>query len=311
VVVAARHLVLAVALLACAAAAPVCAGDGDGEPKYFTLHAFGDGVFGAVGRPGSGAGSNAGFVIGDDCVTVVDTFQKAEAATELLAAIRARTELPVRFVVNTHYHLDHVAGNGVFREAGAVILAQRNENLKWWGDAVPDAARKLVESLVLPGLTYDAGVDLHLGERRLAVRSLPGHTGGDSIVVVPDAGVVFCGDLFWNHTLPNTIDADTQAWVATVDELVADHPDATFLPGHGEPGKADDVRTFGGYLRALRADVAKAVAAGEHGDAVVDDVLPRIREEYGSWAFFDHFAKDNIIQAEAEQRGTKRRPGTP
>lgn len=303
---------LAVVALLGTVAPPCAAAD---APHYFTLHPLGDRVYGAVGRRGSGAGSNAGFVIGDDGVVVVDTFQKAEAAAELLSEIRKLTPLPVRFVVDTHYHLDHVAGNGVFRDAGAAIAAQRNvrawersENLKWWGGEVPDAARTLVESLTLPDLTYEEAIDLWLGRRHLEVRSLPGHTGSDSIVVVPEADVVFAGDLFWNRTLPNTTDADTAAWVATVDRLVAEHPQATFLPGHGEPGTLDDVRAFGGYLRALRSDVAEAIAAGANGQALVDAVLPTIREGYGDWAFFDHFAEENITQAEAEQRGTKRRP---
>jgi cyclase len=286
-----------------------------GEPVHFTLQRLGEGVYAAVAKKGGGAGSNAGFVIGEDGVAVVDTFQKAEAATELLSEVRKLTPLPMWFAVNTHYHLDHVAGNGVFHDAGATIAGQRNvrawertENLKWWGDNVPDAARKLVESLTLPELTYDAGIDLWLRKRQLEVRSLPGHTGSDSIVVVPDASVVFTGDLFWNRTLPNTIDADTEAWIATVDRLVADHPTATFVPGHGEPGRAEDVKAFGIYLRTLRTHVVSAIAAHESGAKLVDSVLPKIREAYGDWAFFDHFATDNITQAEAEQRGSKRRP---
>jgi len=286
------------------------------EPQAsFTLHEVGPGVFAAVAVPGSGAGSNAGFVIGDDGVVVVDTFQSADAARELLAAIRARTDLPVRFVVGTHYHLDHVAGNGVFRAAGAAIVAQRNvrawerpENLKWWGASIPPDKKEWVESLVLPDLIYDQGIDLYLGSRHLAVRVMPGHTGGDSIVVVPDADVVFTGDLFWDATLPNTTDADTAAWVATDEELVADHPDATFVPGHGEVGHAADVTAFRGYLQALRS----AVAAARDEELADDDLVSSVREElasrYDGWAFYDHFIGPNITQMADELAGTKRRP---
>jgi cyclase len=147
---------------------------------YFTLHEIGPGVFAAIDVPGSPAGSNAGFVIGDDGVAVIDTFQSSAAAEQLLAAIRERTKLPIRFVVDTHYHLDHVAGNGVFRDAGAVIVAQRNvrawertENLKWWAPNVPPDKRAWVESFVLPSLVYEDGIDLYLGQRRLEVRVMP------------------------------------------------------------------------------------------------------------------------------------------
>jgi cyclase len=283
--------------------------------RYFTLHEVGPGVFAAVGVPGSGAGSNAGFVIGDDGVAVIDTFQASAAAEQLLAAIRERTTLPIRFVVDTHYHLDHVAGNGVFRDAGAVIVAQRNvrawertENLKWWAPNVPPDKRAWVESFVLPNLVYDDGVDLYLGNRRLEVRVMPGHTGSDSVVVVPDADVVFTGDLFWNATLPNTTDADTAAWVRSDEKLTADHPTATFMPGHGEVGKAADVTAFRGYLEALRGEVASARQKGLSGDALVSEVRGRLAPHFAHWGYYDHFITPNITQMDEELAGTKRRP---
>jgi cyclase len=283
--------------------------------RDFTLREVGPGVFAAVDVPGSAAGSNAGFVIGDDGVAVVDTFQASAAAEQLLAAIREHTTLPIRFVVDTHYHLDHVAGNGVFRDAGAVIVAQRNvrawertENLKWWAPNVPPDKRAWVESFVLPSLVYDDGIDLYLGNRRLEVRVMPGHTGSDSVVFVPDAGVVFTGDLFWNATLPNTTDADTAAWVTTDEKLTADHPTATFVPGHGEVGKAADVTAFRGYLEALRSAVASARTGGLTGDALVSEVRTRLAPRFAHWGFFDHFITPNITQMESELAGTKRRP---
>ena len=283
-------------------------------PTTFTLHDLGGGVYAAVAVPGKGAGSNAGFVVGDEAVAVVDTFQSEAAAEELLAAIRAVTPLPIRFVVDTHYHLDHVAGNGVFQGAGAVIVAQRNvaawertENLKWWGAEIPPDRRAWVESLVLPDLLYDDGVDLALGRRRLLVRVLPGHTGGDSIVEVPDASVVFTGDLFWNQTLPNTTDADTAAWVVT-DERLATLPEATFVPGHGEVGRATDVRAFRDYLEALRTAVTSARAHGLAGDALVEAARAELAPRYAGWSLYDHFVDDDVRQTAAELAGTKRMP---
>ena len=309
-----RHLPpLVLAFASCLTLASVLSA---AEPKpFFTLHEVGPGVFAAVCVPGSGAGSNAGFIVGDDGVAVVDTFQASAAAQQLLAAIRERTALPIRFVVDTHYHLDHVAGNGVFRDAGATIVAQRNvrawertENLKWWAPSVPPDKRAWVESFVLPSLVYEDGVDLYLGHRHLVVRAMPGHTGGDSVVVVPDANVVFTGDLFWNATLPNTTDADTAAWVTSDERLLADHPKATFVPGHGEIGHAADVAAFRGYLEALRGAVASARQAGLSGDALVAAVRGRLAPRFASWAFYDHFITQNITQMDAELAGTKRRP---
>src|SRR5579871_2687003 len=106
----------------------------------FTVKKVGDGIYAAIGTDGGKAGSNAGFIIGNNGVVVVDTFEDQAPARDLLAEIRKITNLPIRFVVNTHYHLDHTGGNAVFAQAGATILAHRNlrgwlhtENLKFFG----------------------------------------------------------------------------------------------------------------------------------------------------------------------------------
>lgn len=286
----------------------------DAPAPDFKLEKLGDGVWAAIGSDGGKAGANAGFVVGEDGVAVVDTFEDPGAAKELLAEIRKITPLPIRFVVNTHYHLDHVNGNDVFAAAGATVLAQRNvrdwertENLKWWGDKIKPEVKARVESLKLPDVVYDKGVDLYLGSRKIEVRSYPGHTGGDSIVYVHDAGVVFCGDLFWNQHIPNLVDATTDAWIKTLDELVG-YGAGKFVPGHGEAGTALDVRAFQTYLVELRDTVGQIQKEGKSGDALVQAVLPKLQIKYGSWGFFKEFAPSNIQQTSEELAGTKRVP---
>jgi cyclase len=295
----------------------VCVAATADTPDFFTLHEVAPGVWAAIdnrqAKPGSGA--NAGFVIGDDGVAVIDTFEYPAAAQAMLDAIRQKTNLPIRFVVNTHYHIDHVAGNNIFAAAGATILAQENvrvwehtENLKFFGAKITPQQKEMVESLGLPTVTYKDGVDLYLGKRQLVVRSLPGHTGGDSVVFIPDADVVFCGDLFWKHTLPNLIDASTKPWIESLDTILAHHPNATFVPGHGDgAGTAQDVRDFRDYLIFLRDAIAKAQADGKSGDALMDAVMPELKAKYGDWGFFG-FAKYNIQYTAEELKGTKRIP---
>ena len=311
-------VLLALSLLAGRAwsAAPAA----ESAAPFFALHDLGHGVWAAISPPKSKAGANAGFVIGPDGVLVIDTFEDPAAASAMLDAIRTKTREPIRYVIDTHYHLDHTAGNNVFAAAGALVMAHQNvrtwertQNLKFFG-ANPTAQQKqFVATLGLPSVTYTNGITIWLGDRKIVVRTLEGHTGGDSTVIIPDARVVFTGDLFWNHRLPNLIDADTREQIASNDTYLHDYPDATFVPGHGDVGKAADVRAFRDYLDALRKAVAAAQQSGKSDDALVDAVLPKLKASYGGWGWFQHFAPRNIPQTAAELDGSKRvpMPGVP
>jgi len=211
-----------------------------------------------------------------------------------------------------------------------VIVAQKNlrgwlrmENLKFFGPNPKPEQRTMVESLALPDETYTDAVDLYLGKRQIQVRYMLGHTGGDSVVTVPDAEVVFAGDLVWQKHLPNLIDATTSDWVKTLEKLLAEHPSGTFVSGHGDVATPADVRDFHDYLVTLREDVAKAAAAGKSDKDLVDAVLPQLKEKYGNcdsptaagspppancWGFFKAFSTRNILQTAAELAGNKRLP---
>lgn len=282
--------------------------------ELFTVKPLGHNVFAAVPNPGSGAGGNSGFIIGDDGVLVVDTFQTEAAARQLVAAIKKQTQLPIKFAVNTHYHLDHVAGNAVLSEAGAAILAQKNvrdwihtENMKFFPTPT-DAQKALVANLHAPDLVYDRGIDIFLGAKHIVIRYELGHTGGDSVIFVPDANVLFTGDLFWRHSLPNLIDASTEPMLATLQSLVAAHPDATFVPGHGDVGTAQDVTAFRGYIVDIRQFVGDARVQGLSGDAMAEKVSAQLKEKYGDWGIFDRFVKRNIADTEAELNAKKKIP---
>jgi glyoxylase-like metal-dependent hydrolase (beta-lactamase superfamily II) len=128
------------------------------------------------------------------------------------------------------------------------------------------------------------------------------------VVVVPDAGVVFTGDMFWNHNVPNLIDADTTAQIASNATFVRDYPADTFVPGHGEIGHAADVRAFHDYLLTLQKSITTAKGKGEQGDVLGQDVLAQLKPTYGGWDYFDYFATKNIAQTVAELADAKRRP---
>jgi glyoxylase-like metal-dependent hydrolase (beta-lactamase superfamily II) len=268
------------------------------------------------------AGSNAGFALTSDGVVVIDSFANREAAQHLLADIRRATKLPIRYVINTHYHLDHVTGNSVLGAAGTVVLAQRNvrdwihsENLRMMTEGAAATHETLtpeqvalVNNLVGPTAVYDDAIDLHVGSRLIEVRHMPGHTGGDSIVVVPDAKVVLAGDLFWNRNTPNLVDASTKPWIDTLTKLASDYSDYLFVPGHGAIGQTRDLIAFRDYLSTLRQLIADAHAAAVSANGIVDVVLPKLSARYVVWGYFKEVAPANIVQTDAELRGTKRIP---
>src|SRR4051794_6130738 len=166
----------------------------------FVLKQVGPGVYAAIDGPEHKAGSNAGFVIGDDGVLVVDALFTPEAAKALVAEIHRLTPKPIRYVVNTHYHADHTGGDQALREAGAIIIAHRNvrgwvrvNNINLFGERITPELKARIAAVPLPDFT-DKDLTIWLGSRKIVVRTVLGHTGGDLTIFVPDAKVLFTGD---------------------------------------------------------------------------------------------------------------------
>ena len=280
----------------------------------FTLKEIGPGVYAAL------SGSNAGFIIGDDGVLVVDSFFEADTAKAMLVEIRKITPKPIRYVVNTHYHADHVGGDQVFKDAGAIIITHRNvrawmrpENLRMFGN-VPDPALKAqitqqMTQLPLPDLVTESPITVWLGARRVDIRPAEGHTGGDLVVGVPDAKVLFCGDLLW-HMPPNTVDGNTSKWIATVRgfEQLADAASMTYVPGHGDLETVKDVVLFRGYLTDLASLTAAGRKRGLKGEALVADVAPKLQASHPDYPHPARVVSAEVKFMEQELDGTKRVP---
>lgn len=283
----------------------------------FKLKQIAPAVYAAIDGPSGAAGSNAGFIIGDDSVLVVDSFFDPAAATALVAEIRKLTPKPIRYVVNTHYHVDHVAGDAVMKAAGAVIVAHTNvpswvrtENLHLFGDSLSPQTRSMIETLTLPDVTTDQNLVIWLGKRKIVVRTVTGHTGGDLIVSVPDAKVVFCGDMLWNHVAPNTIDGNVAGWIGTINAMTIDVAAATstFVPGHGDIATLNDVLVFQTYLTDLKTLVERKRADHLFGDTLVKAAMPEFAGKYHAWDAFNYFGPLELRHMDEELAGTKRTP---
>jgi glyoxylase-like metal-dependent hydrolase (beta-lactamase superfamily II) len=304
---------LGAALAACCAIVlPAVAQTPAPAAPRFELKQVGPGVYAAIGGPR--AGSNAGFVVGDDGVLVVDTFAFPEAAQALLAAIRRTTDKPIRYVINTHYHIDHVSGDAVFKAAGATIIAHKNvpgwihsENLHLFGDNLTPAMKAQIDGLIDPDRTLDKPTVIRLGKRRIEIRPMSGHTGGDLVVGVPDAHVIFTGDIVWNHTGPTTIDGRISQWTKDVAELER-LPDETYVQGHGDVAKGKDLDDLRSQFSDLMRLTAEARAQGLSGDALVTATAPKLVALHPAWPRLERSAPHLLKEMDEELAGTKRVP---
>jgi glyoxylase-like metal-dependent hydrolase (beta-lactamase superfamily II) len=281
------------------------------------LKQVGPGVYAAIDGPEHKAGSNAGFVIGDDGVLVVDAFFNIDAARALVGEIRRLTPKPIRYVVNTHYHADHTGGDQALRDAGAIIVAHKNvrgwvrtNNINLFGDRITPELKARIEALPLPDVTTDKDLTIWLGARKVVVRTVLGHTGGDITISVPDAKVLFTGDMLWRKIPPNLIDGSVKEWTATDADFEA-MPDAAhmvFVPGHGDVANLADVRDFRQYLLDLRHLVTEGRKAGLKDDALVAYVEPKLKALHSDWTISDRAAAFEVRYMDQEVAGTKKRP---
>jgi glyoxylase-like metal-dependent hydrolase (beta-lactamase superfamily II) len=286
-------------------------------PLPFVLKQVGPGVYAAIDGPEHKAGSNAGFVIGDDGVLVVDALFTPEAARALVGEIRRITPKPIRYIVNTHYHADHTGGDQVLRDVGAIVIAHRNvrgwvrvNNVNLFGDRITPELRARIAALPLPDVVTNKDLIVWLGSRKVVVRTVLGHTGGDLVVAVPDAHVLFAGDMLWRKVAPNLIDGSVAEWQQTDADFAA-MPDAArthFVPGHGDVADVADVREFRAYLLDLSRLVGEGLRAGLEDGALVRSVAPKLRGLHPDWTISDRAIAAEVGYMGQELTGTKKRP---
>lgn len=217
---------------------------------------------------------NVGVVIGEDGVLVVDTRASEREASELSKELRTLTSLPVRWVVNTHWHWDHVFGNAVFQGAeiwGHVLCLPALETL---GERMRQDARRWLPpelhqeidavEIVAPDRTFSESASLAIGRDVLLTYHGLAHTDADIVVRVPEAEVAFFGDMVEEGAPPNFGDSYPESWPQTL-RRACDGFSGTAVPGHGDVVDENFVRS---QLDELEV-VARLGAAYADGDESV------------------------------------------
>jgi cyclase len=232
--------------------------------------------------PADSFGANAGLVVGRDAALVIDTLVSAKEADRFLADIRKVTHKPVKFVVNTHYHLDHAWGNCQFVKLGAVVIAHENARPHMAESANTLAhpegfglTAKDLEGTTLSGptITFTDSMIIDLGDVTVELRYPgPTHTNDSITANVTQDKVIFVGDMLFTHYHPFLGEGDLASWQKVLTEM-EQTPAEKIIPGHGPVSTKSDLENMKTYLREFDAQ-AKTLCAGK----VADDA-PAIAQE--------------------------------
>ena len=214
-------------------------------------------------------------VVGTRSVLLVDG-QSEKRVALADSALRTVTSLPVRTLINTHYHEDHIGGNPYWRTRGATIIAQRNlpvearkdttiTELEWHRPSAPAAA--------LPDRVFDDSLTLdHEGQRVILLHPPAAHTGGDAMIWLPDVNIIHTGDLLEIGAPPfldwwggGTLDG----MIAGIDQVLSiTNSETVYVPGHGNPVHREAVLAYRAMLVAVRERITPRVLAGETPEAI-------------------------------------------
>lgn len=243
-----------------------------------------DGVYMLVG-----SGGNIGLSVGEDGAFVIDD-QFAPLSEKIMAAIAAVTDADVKFLVNTHFHGDHVGGNEAFGAAGAVIIAHENVRARMSTDQFREIFNQPIPASpvgALPILTFSDEMTFHWnGDTIRAIHVAPAHTDGDTILYFQNANVIHMGDTFFNGFYPFidvSSDGDIDGIIAAgYRALAIANEDTAIIPGHGPLSDAAGLAAWLEMLKVTRVNMQSLIDQGlSEDEAVAARPTAESDEQYG------------------------------
>jgi glyoxylase-like metal-dependent hydrolase (beta-lactamase superfamily II) len=262
---------------------------------------------------------NSGIIIGDDSCMVIDAQATPAMAQDVIARVRTITDKPIEYVVLSHYHAVRVLGASAYGAKGVIasqatyeLIAERGEQ-----DKASEIGRfprlfrgenTIPNGLTWPNLTFESGMSVFLGSREVKLFHLgAGHTGGDIVAWVPDADVMFSGDLVEYHSACYCGDAHLREWPLTLDEI-RDFAPKALVPGRGdalrgEPIVREAIALTRDFVTTLYGAAELSVARGRSLQETYAAVREAMDPKFGTYAIYEHCQPFNVSRAFDEASG--------
>jgi glyoxylase-like metal-dependent hydrolase (beta-lactamase superfamily II) len=300
------------------------------QSRHFTIQKLADGVYAAISNNGGYAICNAGIIDMGDYTVVIDPFMTPEAARDLRKVSQFLTGHPVKYVVNSHFHNDHIGGNQEF-EGAVVISTERTRELveKYQPEEMADgkiAAPKQLEKLkkqditvmtaheqdentmwtgyyqalvssldslhtILPSVTFNNSLTLYGTSRKIELLSYgSGHTESDLFLFLPGEKIAFLGDLLFINNQPWLGDGDPVKWQSYLDSIA--RLDITkVIPGHGPAGSLENFKEMKSYFESVKN---AAISYHEKGILPTNNSIIKSPFPFDGW-FLSGFYRPNVI----------------
>ncbi|MDE0745704.1 MAG: MBL fold metallo-hydrolase [SAR202 cluster bacterium] len=247
--------------------------------------------------------TNAGIIIGDDSVLVIDSLRVPSFARDLIQDVKTITEKPIEFVIDTHSHWDHSWGNEEFPEA--TIIGHKNcyaemidveANEQWRKKVVssndPWSEEGNLVNITPPNMTFETSMQLYFGGRELDLKYFGrAHTSGDIYIHLPKEKIVFTGDVAQDGGVPYLGDCYPADWPET-DNQLASLPIERFMSGHGPIGDHNALVEAKDFIHTLVDSVKHAIADGQDSLQASKYVINEMSPKYGDWRSFDRIGEN-------------------
>jgi glyoxylase-like metal-dependent hydrolase (beta-lactamase superfamily II) len=261
---------------------------------------------------------NSGIIVGDDGVMVIDAQATPAAASDVISRVAKITDKPIKYLLLTHYHAARTLGASAYKgaeilasDATRSLIAERGkQDMDSEISRFPRLFRtaETTSGLTWPTMTFPDQISVWLGRREVRIVHIGrGHTAGDVIAIVPDAGVVFSGDLVEYNAACYCGDAHFTDWPATLDHLAEMQANA-LVPGRGAALTTpemvkDGIAVTSDFISTLYGSVQESVAKGRSLKDAFDFARLTMDPKFKSFVIYEHCLPFNVARAYDEARG--------